>query len=87
MCWSWAGTPAALLHSNLCIMLILQLQRTLRVGNMWPSAVAAPAVLSDKLLIAPLQITTDVVKRVTGQHLTAAVSRACVVALCAHVVA
>lgn len=52
---------------------------------MWPSAVAAPAVLSEKVIIEPLQITTDVVKRVTGQHLIATVSRACVVVLCCRV--
>ncbi len=54
---------------------------------MWPSAVAAPAVLSDKVVIEPLQITTDVVKRVTGQHLIATVTCACVIVLCAHTVA
>ena len=42
---------------------------------MWPGAVAAPAVLSDQLIVEPLQITTDGVKRVTGQHLIATASR------------
>ncbi len=54
---------------------------------MWPSAVAAPAVLSDKVVVEPLQIATDEVKRVTGQHLIATISRACVVVLCPHTVA
>lgn len=49
---------------------------------MRPSAVAAPAVLLDKVVFEPLQIRTDEVKRVTGQHLIATISRAYVV-LCA----
>ena len=51
------------------------------------SAVAAPAVLLDKVVIEKLQITTGVVKRVTGQPLFATGSRACVLVLCAHTVA
>ena len=52
---------------------------------MWPSAVAAPVVLLDKVVFAPLQVRTDEVKRVTGQHLIATVSCAYVV-LCAHII-
>ena len=37
---------------------------------MWPSAVAASDVLSDEVVIDPLQIATDTIKRVPGQHLT-----------------
>lgn len=54
---------------------------------MWPGAVAAPAVLSDQLIVEPLQITTDGVKRVTGQHLIATAARAFIVVLCAQTVA